>query len=241
MSKPFLSIIIPVHNEAKRLNPSLEKINSFLQQQDYESEVLVVENGSTDDTLEIARSQMKTMPDLRVLTISERGKGLAVKTGMLEARGQYRFMCDADLSMPIEQINQFLPPELDQVDVAIGSREAAGAHRYDEPLIRHIIGRVFNTIVRWIILPNIQDTQCGFKCFSEKTAQDVFPLQTLNGMSFDAEVLFIAHQKGLMIQEIPIDWYFNSDSRVRLVKDSLRMFLDLLTIRRQSRRGFYES
>jgi dolichyl-phosphate beta-glucosyltransferase len=223
------------------LKPSLEKISSFLQQQDYESEVLVVENGSTDATLEIAQSQMKMMPDLRVLTLSERGKGLAVKAGMLEAKGQYRFMCDADLSMPIEQISRFLPPALNLVDIAIGSREAAGARRFDEPMTRHIIGRVFNAIVHWIILPGIQDTQCGFKCFSERTAQAVFPLQTLNGMSFDAEVLFIASQKGFKIQEIPIDWYFNSDSRVRLVKDSLRMFLDLLTIRRQSRRGLYES
>jgi glycosyltransferase involved in cell wall biosynthesis len=241
LSKPFLSIIIPVHNEAKRLTPSLKKIRTFLQQQNYESEVLVVENGSTDDTLIIARSQIELMPSLRVLAINERGKGLAVKTGMLAAKGQYRFMCDADLSMPIEQISRFLPPKLDQVDVAIGSREAEGARRFDEPLIRHKIGRVFNTIVRWMVLPGLQDTQCGFKCFTEKTVQDVFPLQTLNGMSFDAEVLFIARQKGYKIQEIPIDWYFNADSRVRLIKDSLKMGLDLLTIRRQSRRGYYES
>jgi len=221
--------------------PSLKKIRTFLQQQNYESEVLVIENGSTDDTLIIARSQIEMMPSLRVLEINERGKGLAVKTGMLAAKGQYRFMCDADLSMPIEQISRFLPPKLDQVDVAIGSREAKGARRFDEPLIRHKIGRVFNTIVRWMVLPDLQDTQCGFKCFTAKTVQDVFPLQTLNGMSFDAEVLFIARQKGYKIQEIPIDWYFNADSRVRLIKDSLKMGLDLLTIRRQSRRGYYES
>ena len=223
------------------MTPSLKKIRTFLQQQNYESEVLVIENGSTDDTLIIARSQIEMMPSLRVLAINERGKGLAVKTGMLAAKGQYRFMCDADLSMPIEQISRFLPPKLDQVDVAIGSREAEGARRFDEPLIRHKIGRVFNTIVRWMVLPDLQDTQCGFKCFTAKTVQDVFPLQTLNGMSFDAEVLFIARQKGYKIQEIPIDWYFNADSRVRLIKDSLKMGLDLLTIRRQSRRGYYES
>ena len=223
------------------MTPSLKKIRTFLQQQNYESEVLVIENGSTDHTLIIARSQMEMMPSLRVLAINERGKGLAVKTGMLAAKGQYRFMCDADLSMPIEQISRFLPPKLDQVDVAIGSREAEGARRFDEPLIRHKIGRVFNTIVRWMVLPDLQDTQCGFKCFTAKTVQDVFPLQTLNGMSFDAEVLFIARQKGYKIQEIPIDWYFNADSRVRLIKDSLKMGLDLLTIRRQSRRGYYES
>ena len=223
------------------MTPSLKKIRTFLQQQNYESEVLVIENGSTDDTLIIARSQIEMMPSLRVLEINERGKGLAVQTGMLAAKGQYRFMCDADLSMPIEQISRFLPPELGQVDVAIGSREAEGARRFDEPLIRHKIGRVFNTIVRWMVLPDLQDTQCGFKCFTAKTVQDVFPLQTLNGMSFDAEVLFIARQKGYKIQEIPIDWYFNADSRVRLIKDSLKMGLDLLTIRRQSRRGYYES
>ncbi len=241
MSKPHLSIIIPAHNEAERLPPSLQKIDTFLNAQGYQAEVLVVENGSSDKTLRIARDFAARMPNLRVFHEEERGKGLAVKRGMLEAQGEYRFQCDADLSMPIEQVNRFLPPELESVDVAIGSREVSGAKRYDEPGYRHLIGRMFNTMVRWILLPGLQDTQCGFKCFSAQVAEQVFPYQTLNGMSFDAEVLFIARQKGFQVQEVPIDWYFDPDSRVRLVQDSLRMALDLILIRLNAVRGRYDS
>ena len=239
MARPFLSIIIPAHNEAQRLPPSLEKIHAFLEGQPYTAEVVVVENGSSDDTLGVARSYMERMPYLRVFSEVERGKGLAVKRGMLEAEGAYRFLCDADLSMPIEQVNRFLPAQLDGCDVAIGSREVPGAQRYDEPAYRHLIGRIFNTMVRWLLLPGLQDTQCGFKCFTAQVAEDVFPLQTLGGMSFDAEVLFIARKMGYRIQEVPIDWYFNPDSRVRLVQDSMRMGFDLINIRWNALRGRY--
>lgn len=240
MSKPYLSIIIPAHNEAERLPPSLQKIDTFLNTQGYLAEVLVVENGSSDETLRIAQGYAARMPNLRVLHEEERGKGLAVKQGMLEAKGKYRFLCDADLSMPIEQVNRFLSPALEMVDVAIGSREVPGAKRFDEPSYRHLIGRMFNTMVRWILLPGLQDTQCGFKCFSAEVAEKVFPLQTLKGMSFDAEVLFIARKKGFQVQEIPIDWYFNPDSRVRLFQDSLHMALDLLLIRLNAVLGRYD-
>ena len=241
MTKPFLSIIIPAHNEAQRLPDSLEKIDSFLSEQDYTAEVLVVENGSTDGTLEIARSFQESMPYLRVFEETERGKGLAVKRGMLEAFGDYRFLCDADLSMPIEQVNRFLPVELDSVEVAIGSREIPGANRYDEPGYRHFIGRIFNGMVRFMVLPGLHDTQCGFKCFRGDIAELVFPLQTLDGMSFDAEVLFIARENGYQIREVPIDWYFEPDSRVRLVKDSMRMGVDLFTILKNGLQGRYDA
>ncbi len=241
LSKPFLSIIIPAHNEAKRLSPSLEEINAFLCRQNYSSEILVVENGSQDETLAIARSYVEKIPNLRIFSEEIRGKGLAVKRGMLEAQGEYRFLCDADLSMPIEQVNRFLPPALESVDVAIGSRELPDSHRYDEPGYRHMIGRIFNTMVRWLVLPGLQDTQCGFKCFRGEVAKRVFQLQTLNGMSFDAEVLFIARKMGYAVQEIGIDWVFNADSRVRLVEDSMRMAFDLLTIRWRALHGRYES
>jgi hypothetical protein len=160
---------------------------------------------------------------------------------MLEAQGEYRFLCDADLSMPIEQVNRFLPPTLESVDVAIGSREVAGAQRFNEPKYRHFIGRIFNTMVRLFVLPGLQDTQCGFKCFRDEVAETVFPLQRLDGMSFDAEVLYIARKKGFKIVEIPIDWYHDPDSRVRLVKDSLRMGLDLLSIRWRDLKGKYDA
>lgn len=240
MTKLFLSIIIPAHNEAERLPPTLEKINAFLRQQDYAAEVLVVENGSSDETLAVAKSYQGRLPNLRVFSETARGKGLAVRRGMLEAKGEYRFLCDADLSMPIEQVSRFLPPALNKVDVAIGSRELPGSVRYDEPDYRHLLGRVFNSMVRWLVLPSIQDSQCGFKCFRAEVAEAVFPRQTLGGMSFDAEVLFIARRMGYQVQEVAIDWYFDPDSRVRLVQDSLCMAYDLVTIRKNARQGIYD-
>ncbi len=237
----FLSIIIPAHNEEHRLPATLERITAFLQLQPYTAEILVVENGSADQTLQIARTYAARFPTIRVLHEPERGKGLAVRQGMLEARGEYRFMCDADLSMPIEEINRFLPPALTDFDIAIASREAPGAVRYNEPIYRHFIGRIYNNLIRIFALPSLHDTQCGFKCFRAAVAETVFQPQTLTGMSFDVEVLFIARQMGYRIIEVPIPWYFNPDSRVRLLEDSLHMGLDLLTIRRNARRGLYRN
>lgn len=241
MSQPFLSIIIPAYNEETRLPPTLDKIDAFLQKQPFTCEVLVVENGSQDATLEVARSFCQRMPYLQALHVEERGKGLAVQRGMLTATGTYRFLCDADLSMPIEQVLRFLPPQIEDGAVVIGSREVPGARRFGEPKYRHWIGRVFNTMVRWLLLPGLQDTQCGFKCFSADVAEQVFSRQTLSGMSFDAEVLFIARKLGYRVREVPIDWYFDPDSRVRLVQDSLGMALDLLNIRLKALRGVYDA
>lgn len=238
-SNPYLSIIIPVHNEENRLPSALEQLSNFLNQQTYSSEILVVENGSSDKTLEKARAYCGLIPNLTVIHEEQRGKGLAVRNGMLAARGEYRFFCDVDFSMPVPEINRFFPPELNGIDIAIGSREAPGSVRYNEPAYRHIVGRIFNSLVRWMAVPGLQDTQCGFKCFHARVVEDIFPLQTLTGMSFDAEVLFIARMRGYKIVELPIPWYFNPDSRVRLFKDSFRMALDLLTIRMNARRNLY--
>lgn len=240
MNKPLLSIIIPAHNEESRLPRALETISAFLMQQPYQAEILVVENGSHDRTLEIARHYEQQIENLRVFHEDARGKGLAVKRGMLEAHGEYRFICDTDLSMPIEEVNRFIPPAQTGIDVVIASREAPGAVRYDEPAYRHIIGRIFNTMVRVLALPGLQDTQCGFKCFRDKVAEDVFRLQTMPGMAFDVEALFIARRLGYKISEVPIPWYFDADSRVRLVQDSMKMALDLLAIRRNARQGLYD-
>jgi dolichyl-phosphate beta-glucosyltransferase len=240
VAKPFLSIVIPAHNEERRLPGSLEKINCFLAGQAYAAEVIVVENGSTDNTANVVRMLQPGYPYLRLIEEKKRGKGLAVRIGMLAAQGDYCFQADADLSMPIEEVTKFLPPVLEDCQVVIASRELPGARRIDEPAYRHAIGRGFNALVRVLTLPGLQDTQCGFKCFRADVTQRIFPLQKLNGMSFDAEVLVIARRHGFTIQEVPINWYFNSDSRVKLFKDSFRMALDLFTIRRNARLGMYD-
>jgi dolichyl-phosphate beta-glucosyltransferase len=237
---PFLSIIIPAYNEQSRLPKTLEQVFHFLGKQSFKSEVIVVENGSTDKTFEVAQKFAEQHKNLRVIHNEERGKGGAVQRGVREAEGEYVFICDADLSMPVEEISKFLPPALKDFDIAIGSREAPGAVRYNEPHYRHLTGRVFNLLIRLMVLPNLQDTQCGFKCLRAEVARDIFPFQTLTGWAFDVELLYIAHQHGYRILEIPIDWYFNADSKVRVLRDSWRMFIDLLVIRRNARRGLYD-
>lgn len=236
---PFLSIILPVHNEENRLPITLEQVSTFMGAQPYTSEAVIVENGSSDRSYAIAEQFSKSHPNFTAIHEDQRGKGLAVRTGMLRARGQYRIFCDVDFSMPVEEIIRFLPPQQINADIVIGSREAPGAIRYHEPAYRHFIGRIFNAMVRLAALPGLQDTQCGFKMFTGRCAEDVFQRQTLTGMSFDVEVLFIARRFGYSIKEIPIPWYFNPDSRVRLIDDSLRMGADLLVIRRNAAKGIY--
>jgi glycosyltransferase involved in cell wall biosynthesis len=237
---PFLTIVIPAHNEENRLPGTLEQIFRFLEQQAFSCEVLVVENGSTDRTYEVAQEFASRHANLQVIQNDRRGKGLAIQRGVKEARGEYVFLCDADLSMPVEEINKFIPPQLDHPDIAIASREAPGSVRYNEPYYRHLTGRVFNTLIRLLVLPGLQDTQCGFKCIRAKVARDIFPYQTLTGWAFDVELLYIARCHGYQILEIPIQWYFNADSKISIFRDSLRMFLDLLLIRRNARRGLYD-
>jgi glycosyltransferase involved in cell wall biosynthesis len=237
---PLLSIVIPALNEEGRLPGALGTIFHFLERQSYSAEVLVIDNGSTDRTSEIAAELSRAHPQLHLLRDPRRGKGLALRKGMLAACGEYRFICDADLSMPIEEVNRFLPPVLEGCDIAIASREAPGAVRYGEPPYRHWLGRVFNGLVRLLAVPGFQDTQCGFKCFRAAVAEDLFGVQRLDGWTFDVEVLFIGLRRGYRIAEVPIRWYYNPGSRVRPVRDSLVMFADLFRIRRNWRRGLYE-
>lgn len=235
----LLSVIIPAHNEEHRLPGSLTKVTEFLRSQPYESEVIVVENASHDRTAEVALGFAEGHPPVRLLREARRGKGLAVRIGMLASHGAFRFICDADLSMPIEEVNRFLPPRLEGFDIAIASREAPGARRYGEPAYRHWIGRGFNLLVRVLAVPGFHDTQCGFKCFAGAAAEDLFHSQIIDGWTFDAEVLFLALRRGYRVIEVPIPWYYVPGSRVHLVRDSLAMLLDLFTIRRNWRRGIY--
>jgi dolichyl-phosphate beta-glucosyltransferase len=236
---PFLSLIFPAYNEEQRLPETLKQVFDFTDKQPYSVEVIVVENGSTDKTFQIAQEFSVNHPNLQVLQNAYRGKGRAIRQGILAAHGEYRFMCDVDLSMPLEEINRFLPPTLQDCDIAIASREAPGAVRYGEPYYRHLVGRIYNGLIRFMALPGLQDTQCGFKCFSRKAAEDLFPRQTLTGWSFDVEILFIAQLLGYQVTEIPIQWYYNPQSKMSVMRDSFKMGFDLLSIRLNALRGVY--
>jgi glycosyltransferase involved in cell wall biosynthesis len=240
VEQPYLSLIIPVHNEARRLETALQQVEGFIRQQLYSVEVILVENASTDATVEIARSWQPRMPQLRLLCLEQPGKGNAVRAGMLAARGANRFMADTDFSMPIAEISRFFPYLEAGADIAIGSREAPGAQRIGEPYQRHLVGRVFNTLVRWLVLPRMQDTQCGFKCCTAKAADELLALQTQNGWTFDVEILAIAMRKGYRVMEVPIRWQYFPGSKVHVFHDSFQMALDLITIRRKLRRGEYD-
>lgn len=235
----FLSVVVPAYNEERRLPKTLDQIRAFLDEQPYRSEVVVVENASSDGTWEVATAAADRDPRIRVLREPIRGKGAALRRGMLAAKGAFRFLCDADLSMPIVELQNFLPPSLEGIDVAIGSREVAGAIRFEEPGMRHLMGRAFNTLVRILLLEGIQDTQCGFKCFRAEAADEIFSRVTRTGFCFDVETLVIANQLGYRVVEVPVHWYFDGDSRVRMIRDSGGMMLDVFLIWLHARRGSY--
>ena len=240
MTTPFLSIVIPAHDEESRLPRTLGQIFAFLESQSYSFEVVIVENGSTDRTLELAHGFAARHPNLIVIHEEQSGKGNAVRRGMLEAHGEYRFICDADLSMPISEVQKFIPPALNDFDLAIASREAPGAIRFNEPFYRHWGGRAINLVIRLLILPGLNDTQCGFKCFRAEIAEKLFRQQTLMGWSFDIELLYLARRKHLRVKEIPIQWYFGADSKVNAVRDALRMISDIFRIHINTLRRRYD-
>jgi dolichyl-phosphate beta-glucosyltransferase len=237
----FLSVVVPAFNEERRLGPTLKQLQTFLERQPYTSEILVADDGSTDGTLAVAEAALAASPvPLRVLRCTHGGKGHAVRSGMLEAAGEYRFMCDADLAMPVQELEKFLPPRLHGADVAIGSREATGAQRHDEPPYRHMMGRVFNWWVRLLTVRGISDTQCGFKCFTAASAEALFSQQRLKGFGFDVEVLFLAQRGGLRLVEVPIHWYHQQESKVRPLKDGLSMLYDAWRVRWRYTSGGYQ-
>jgi dolichyl-phosphate beta-glucosyltransferase len=232
-----LSVVIPAFNEERRLPGTLAQLAAHLCEQGWDWEIRVVDDGSTDGTSRVVEEMARA--DSRIVLQREphRGKGGAVKAGLTAARGAFRFICDADLSMPVRELRRFLPPALTGCDVAIGSREGAGARRIGEPLLRHLMGRVFNHAIQWLVLDGIEDTQCGFKMFTAGAVEAVFPFVTLEGWAFDIEVLCIAREQGLRIVEVPIEWHHRGESRVSAIRDSAGMFRDLLRVRARARSG----
>lgn len=201
----------------------------------------MVENASRDNTAGIVQDYQTRHANVRLIREARPGKGRAVRLGVLAAEGEYLFLCDADLAMPIEEVSKFLPPQLSDYGLAIASREGPNAHRYGEPSYRHLMGRVFNLLVRIIAIPHFQDTQCGFKCFKRDVACDVFPRATIDGWGFDVEVLFIALKRGYRVVEVPINWYYGANSRISPIRDTIRMVRELIQVRLNGWRGRYDT
>lgn len=240
MDCPFLSLVVPAYNEQGRLPATLKRMRGFLSCQSFTYEVLVVDDGSADGTAAVVEEAMPSFPGLRLLREPHRGKGHAVRQGMLAARGRYVMFCDADFSMPVEEVVRFPEAMGNRHQIAIASREVKGARRIGEPRHRHLMGRVFNLIVRLLAVPGLQDTQCGFKCFTRGAAREIFSRQVIDGFGFDVEVLYLARKLDIGITEVPISWYYSPSSRVDPIRDTMRMFRDVLEVRSNDRKGLYE-
>ncbi len=234
-----LSVVIPAMNEAERIGDSLRTLQAELPASAAPWEIRVVDDGSTDETPRIVSQAAAKDPRIVLQREPHRGKGGALRAGLLAARGDLRFMCDADLSMPLSELPKFLEAVPSRSDLAIGTREGPGARRVGEPEHRHAMGRVFNLIVRLSGLAGIHDTQCGFKLFSAKAAELIVPRLTLDGWAIDIEMLVIAARCGLRVVEIPIEWHYRERSRVSPLRDSLLMSRDVLRIRWNDTRGKY--
>lgn len=228
-----ISVIIPVYNEEKRLKKTLIEIAQYLRSQSYRSEIIVVNNGSKDRTAEMVSDLTSDLKNLRLIDNKDnRGKGFAVKQGMLEARGDYRIFTDADNSTSIDQIEKMFPLFEKGYDIVIGSRDIKGAILDPpQPWQRRMTGEGFK-LYRKIILGlwGIQDTQCGFKGFTQKAAENIFSKCKIEGFSFDPEVLLIAQKLGFKIKEIPVYWKNDPDSKVK-ISSMIKMALDLLKIK----------
>lgn len=234
-------MVVPAYNEEARIGRTLERIAAYLGGRSFTWEVLVVDDGSADRTRELVEQAGRRVPGIRVLPVAHGGKGWAVRQGMLAARGRLRFMADADLAMPIDQIEGFLARAEEGYDVMIASREAPGARRFNEPQMRHVMGRVFNWVVRLLAVRGLQDTQCGFKCLTADAAGTLFPVMTIDGLGFDVELLYAAKKRGLSVVEVPIQWHYQPRSKVRPFRDSVLALNDILRIRLRSLAGKYDA
>ena len=237
-----LSIIIPAYNEEQRLPPTLERIARFLTTMPLRTEIIVVDDGSKDDTCGVVERAMSQYPGLRLVRQNpNRGKGAAVRAGMLAARGQIRVMCDADCSMPPEQLPRLLAPiTACTAEIAIGSRYAEGARTdVKQPFYRVLWSRLCNKVIQRSLVPGVRDTQCGFKAFTAEAARDLFARARIDGWAFDLEILALARRRAFAIDEVGVEWKDDGRSRVNPFTDFWKVIREAVTIRRNLARGVY--
>ncbi len=250
MKKPYLSVVIPSYNEQKNLERgALDEVFGYLSQQKYTWEVILSDDGSTDGTVTSLKQLAAQYPQVTVLENQHGGKAPTVTAGMLAATGEWRLFTDFDQSTPIQEVEKLFAFAEQNYEVVIGSREVSGAAREKEPLYRHVMGRGFNMLVQLLAVPGIMDTQCGFKLFSERATEDLFPrlyvyspsrrMQDAFTGAFDVELLYLAYVQGYQIREAPILWKHFETDRVSPLKDSVRMFRDIIRIRLAALRGKY--
>jgi len=251
-SQPFLSVVVPAYNEETRLPQTLIEVTAYLKIQGYSWEIVVVDDGSLDRTAEVVEDFIREYPGVSLLRKEHRGKASAITSGLFAAKGEIVLFCDADLSVPIQELDKVLPLFNDGYDIVIGSREMPGARRYGEPYYRHIMGRVFNYLVTLLAVRGFRDTQCGFKALRASVAQSLFRLMKLyraDGVpikgpmvtGFDVELLFLAKKQGYRTAEVPVQWYYAAGSKVDPLRDTFRMLGDILRVRMNDLSGKYNA
>jgi dolichyl-phosphate beta-glucosyltransferase len=238
---PKYSIVIPAYNESARLGATLDKVLSYVHAQGWDAEVVVVNDGSRDNTADIVRTLSEKDPILRLVeNPGNRGKGYSVRNGMLNARGRIVLFSDADLSSPIEEAPKLFQALDAGADIAIGSRWLrAETQTQRQPLLRQFLGRIFNLLLRITLGLQFKDTQCGFKAFRQAAAQTIFPLQKIERWGFDPEVLFLARKFGFKVKEVSVAWGHSGGTRIHPLIDGSRMFLEMLRIRWYDLTGKY--
>ncbi len=235
------SIVIPAYNESARIAASLDKILRYSNQHNWDAEILVVDDGSSDNTAEIVHGYAREHPGLRLLpNPGNRGKGYSVRNGMLHAQGEILLFSDADLSSPIEEASKLFEAISRGADVAIGSRWMRSELQTEkQPLHRQLFGRLFNLALRITLGLKFKDTQCGFKAFTRRAAQTVFPLQTIERWGFDPELIYLAQKFGFRVEEVPVAWAHREGTRINPLRDGIRMLGEMLQIRWNALSGKY--
>lgn len=241
-SSLYLSIVIPAYNEEQRIGKTLQTICSYLSQQPYRAEVIVVDDGSDDATADTVTPFCGGVTPVHLLHNGRnRGKGFSVRRGFSHAHGEYLLFSDADLSTPVEEVEKLFAAFREPCDLAIGSRALPGSRvEVHQPWYRESMGRFFNALVQVLAVPGVQDTQCGFKCFRREAALAICQRMTIARFGFDVEMLYLARKLGYRMREVPVVWRNSPQTRVHVLRDSLSMIWDLLRIRWNDVRGWYD-